>query len=330
MLLLVMMAWLPAFAGSLSTDYPEYQLSFNYLTYLDIINIDEQRMEPGFVLSMYLLKNIGLSFTGFLFILLLFENYFFIKYIESDWFSVLTFSCFILGSLYNQESNVVRQLFSISLLVFSIRYIYCNQLFKYVIIILIASLFHKSAIILLPLFYLHKIPNIEKGLISIWVISFLLRSFGFKLDFSLFFSFLDNTGSVYASYEDYEEAAKSGVFQFFLLNTLQIPVTYILLKGNISLENKVKLILITVATIIDNTTYSIPIMYRLSWYFNIFTISTPSVLAYYFKKNNFVFLYIGILTFFIMLNFNSFRAKSFHSSNIGVGAKILNWSEAFK
>lgn len=70
---------------------------------------------------------------------------------EMPWLSLLLF---VIAGLYMDAMNIVRQSIAISIFIYAYKYIYDKNLKKYIISIIIASLFHESAIILLPIYFM--------------------------------------------------------------------------------------------------------------------------------------------------------------------------------
>ena len=70
--------------------------------------------------------------------------------------------------------NGIRQAIAISIIFLSIKYLIENKISKTIIIILIASLFHYSAIIFLPIYMIGSKIYISKNLLIIFTLIFLL------------------------------------------------------------------------------------------------------------------------------------------------------------
>jgi hypothetical protein len=101
------------------------------------------------------------------------------------------------------DMTIVRQMLSVSVFIYSLKYVLQQQLLKYLICCLIATLFHYSAIIIVPFYWLYKfvwkpsyfIPIVICSLISSLIFStmldFLLQFFitnlnlGFAITFKL-------------------------------------------------------------------------------------------------------------------------------------------------
>lgn len=70
----------------------------------------------------------------------------------------MSFFLYMALGLYFQTYNTVRYYFALGIVFYSIRYVIRNEYVKFIVAILIASLFHKTALIVIPLYILAKIP----------------------------------------------------------------------------------------------------------------------------------------------------------------------------
>lgn len=75
---------------------------------------------------------------------------------------------FMFGAFFNYSLNAMRQCISIVIFLYAIKYIVNRDLFKYIIAIIIAFLFHKTGIFYLPLYWLPLLKIDDKlGLVLI-------------------------------------------------------------------------------------------------------------------------------------------------------------------
>lgn len=98
---------------------------------------------------------------------------------KKPWLSLFLFVSFC---LYFQTFNQIRQMLSISLILFSYKYIASRELIKYVVLILSASVFHKTSLFFLPFYFLSKIKINKKSVtfyalivVAVIALSFILR-----------------------------------------------------------------------------------------------------------------------------------------------------------
>lgn len=122
-----------------------------------------RNIEPGFLLITDLFANLNIHYTfyfGFLAFLQLFFFYFAFK--DEKYLLPLIGVFIIFGGQYHMWVNGTRQSIAACIFVFSIHFIVKRQLFKYILTIFFASLFHQSALILL-LFYFIPLKNYFKN-----------------------------------------------------------------------------------------------------------------------------------------------------------------------
>lgn len=105
---------------------------------------------------------------------------------DVSWIIFISFGTFFLGSL-----NLVSQYVAIAIFAYSINFIKEKKVVFYIIGITIASLFHLSAVVLLPMYFLRLKLKIKHylGLIAIFV--FLLNSIEYLISFTKYAIYLD-------------------------------------------------------------------------------------------------------------------------------------------
>lgn len=134
-------------------DYESYMNSYNDLDTALFKN--NEHFEIGFFMLMYILKLFDLHFS-FLFIVTSLMQIGLIYYFCKDYYQQLKWIIFFyFTTLYLFESlNIVRQAIAFSIILVSIKYIVNKSFVKYFILVLLAAIFHKSALIFLPFFFL--------------------------------------------------------------------------------------------------------------------------------------------------------------------------------
>ncbi len=136
----------------------------DYLKYVEFMHLVYSRA--------YVPTEVGFNFlTYFVYYLCGFENYllvfalfsfatiaFFMKAMcdQSKWFS-LSFILFMLLGLYFQSLSTVRYYLALSIALYSIKYVIQKDWPRFVILVLIGSLFHKSLLVILVLYVLAQL-----------------------------------------------------------------------------------------------------------------------------------------------------------------------------
>jgi hypothetical protein len=119
-------------------------------------------------------------------------------------FKVLIVFVFVfVGIFYFSSFNTVRQSFSVACFLYSIKYLLSKDLLRFSIVILVASLFHKSAIFLWPLYYILRINFGFKGILCLGILYCVVLIVSYELIaktlFSTLYLNLENTSSTPAS-----------------------------------------------------------------------------------------------------------------------------------
>lgn len=142
-----------------------YNVGVDYLTYLEeYLNLQNDRntirdsFEPGFLFITKLFAKLGIHYT-FYFALWGIMQLGFILYAVKNHKYLIPYICLyiMLGPFFLTWMNGIRQTVICCFFVYISKFIYERKLIKYVICILLASLIHKSAMILLPLYLLGRI-----------------------------------------------------------------------------------------------------------------------------------------------------------------------------
>lgn len=166
-------------------DYKSYLSLYDTITYSSSIDFNIEQgdsfIEAGWVLLNFIFKPLGFFVLIFFTSLLYCYSFyvFFKRYVPKEyyWLSILIFIFdpgFILIGL-----SAMRQTIAVIIALFSIKYIYEKKIIPFVILIFLASFFHKSVYFVLPLFLLGfsnwKISNKFSIPITILFILFLVN-----------------------------------------------------------------------------------------------------------------------------------------------------------
>ncbi|WP_180002636.1 MULTISPECIES: EpsG family protein [Acinetobacter] len=135
-------------------DTKNYTLNFNIYSSIDYYNFNDG-IEWGYKLIeyfiLYFTKNYFWLFFTFSCIIVLSYLYVLRKYSLNYSISIFTFICF---GYYTFFFNGLRQGVAMAIASLSLIFLVNKEILKYLILILIASLFHKSALILIPFYFL--------------------------------------------------------------------------------------------------------------------------------------------------------------------------------
>lgn len=250
----------------------------------------------------YIGSNIFLSFitsNRYVFILLYTFIIYFLYYLSLKEYSTNYFFAMMLfmGLMFFFTFTYLRQMVGVGIAWFAIRYIYKKNLYKFIICILIASSFHNSAIVLLPLYFLPIKRFNQKNVLVFMLLCLLLGvSGGPSILFRLYGNVTDTqirTDS-YAEREigfRYEYIIEALVFLYLILKNYSIiPDT----KKNIVLLNTSLVFCAILLLFVQSLNGG-----RLGWYYLIGVISTLSLIANNVKSNNQTRKIIPIICFLL-------------------------------
>lgn len=221
------------------------------------------------------------------------------------------FSLFILISfcLYYQTFNQFRQMFAIALVLYAIKYIKQKRLVPYILCILIATSFHNSAIIMLPVYFITKI-KLEK---KVWIAYAIIAVIAF-FSFDMIKLVLQNTyyGKIYFG-SQYDVGGKlSSVFNLvFRIGLLGGCLAFYPKMIKAEQNNQILYHMAILCTILQLVTIRSYIFGRLTTYFFIFyVLLIPEMIETIFKTKRWViFATIAILCTYHIIYFTSSSAK---------------------
>lgn len=296
----------------IGTDYKLYENMYYEIT--SISNIKEgirsfAYVEPGWVLFNYFVYiffgDVTYIFSLSSFITLLLFYIFIYKNNNSNlWVSVLIYGCIF----YLQSFNLVRQFMAMSICLFCIKYINQKNIFKFIGVILIATLFHFSAIVFIPIYFLIK--NIEKlkvskyflliGIVVIMlfynqILTLIINITGFE-KYSIYYS-----NGINISYSDI-------IFKLVLLIIVSLNLK-VIKKDNVNIYRIINIYYIGI--LLSFLSFFAPFIGRISYYFEMcLVIIIPNILKYYkgytriiFNYSILIILYIYFVYYSIILNY---------------------------
>ncbi|ESU32063.1 hypothetical protein G3A_13080 [Bacillus sp. 17376] len=181
------------------TYFYKHAFEVNDFTWEQVKNQDN----IGFWIFQMLLKNFSddpqiLIFTAAIItnilIILVFSKY-------SRHFELSTF-VYITGGLYLVTMNGIRQSLTAAIIFMATRFLISGNFFAYALIVLFASTFHESALILLPIYFLVRYKAWSRATLMLLVIAVVIV-IGFDQFSSILFSSLEDTQ--YGHYKDFQE-----------------------------------------------------------------------------------------------------------------------------
>ena len=288
-------------------DYKNYETFFNQIP--DLFNIEFDFLffhyEPLYTLANSFVKLFTDNFVVFIVIytflthLLMFQV---IKKYSINFF----YSIFIYFSTYYLWHNftLLRQNVAILIFWFSLEYIREKKFVKYLLLIIIASLFHNSAIVLILFYFIIELMDkfsIKKNVWLFIFLSLLKPASDFLLRYIYKILSYFNIGR--SNLEAYLSSTERGVNEFFILEVLLI-IVFVYLKRNDSLikNNKlfVNLLLLSFVIVVWFSNYEIAV--RFVEYFRIYYFVLIPILIKTIKN-----IYLKYSLFFITIFYFLFR-----------------------
>jgi hypothetical protein len=227
-------------------DWGMYEYLFDDINSLS--DIFDKREEKLYVFFNYLLKQVYNNYSFFIFILFSFSfslKYYIIKLYSPDVF--LSLMIYIFGVFLIYDLNGLRQGMAMAFVLLSIPLIVNNKFFYFLLIVMIGSLFHVSAIIFLPFYFLAKIKISNKKIIFILVCSIILaipiralvaNSSALQLILEL------STFSHYSTYNDEETyRVNTSILSIALLQRIIILVLFLYNYKRIKIKSNIKVLL---------------------------------------------------------------------------------------
>lgn len=144
---------LAAIRYQIGADYTMYEAIYNAIR----ANVSNLRIDISTILLDKLLIFIGLSPQWYFVITAFIGNYIVLKTITSESSKIsLSFFIYICGTLYFSSYNTTRQCLAIVIFYYSLRYIKEQNPKKYIMLNIIGALFHTSAVVFIPFYFIAK------------------------------------------------------------------------------------------------------------------------------------------------------------------------------
>ena len=195
---------------------------------------------------------------------------------------------FIGTTIYYATMNVVRQYIAIAILLYAFDYLKQKKILKYVILNIIASLFHLSSLINLAfviIYLLHKNKKINYVLIAVYLLSIVFVFVDIRSIVNIFSFMIPNKYINYLNSKFFLAKNYSACLKLLLPNLI---VMFMLFNKN-KIKNDDKLGLIycgmTLFTMISNIGYGVNVFIRLGWYFDYFYLLViPMIIEYFYTQ----------------------------------------------
>lgn len=218
--LIIIMSFICGFRENVGTDYLLYDKMYNNIVIFP-------RVELGFKWIINQMNTFGLSSTYFFFltsfVTIILFYYMIKKNASKPADSLFLFVCM---GYFSLQFNIIRQSLAIAISLYSVRYINGRNIIKFSLLILLATLCHTTAIIMIPFYFLNKMEISRKNIFVI-LISMLMFSFLYNPIINTVVKYLP-TYEVYLTINDYTyNPAGLGTYLILLFNLVLLLLVII-------------------------------------------------------------------------------------------------------
>lgn len=263
--------------------------------------------EIGYFFLTKLAAWLTLSETQFLFVISIFTYIpifaFINRYSDNALISIMVYFAF---GYFEYSLGIFRQMIALSIVLFGIKYIQEQKMVRYISIIIIAMLFHTTAIIMLPFYWISRI-KIKNKLKYVFLIEVILGLFARRILLFIVQIFPKYIGFVNSRYD-----IQGGNYtMLLLLNIILIATYWVIVKNRENNDEIIKISLnaIVLAIFLQILGYSMGIFGRIVSYYSIYSILIiPYLINRYFPKNRRIanaIVTVSLLFIFYILTKNS-------------------------
>lgn len=272
----LLMAIVSGFRYKIGSDYLQYELV--HIRILEDAYEAFVLIEPFHVLLTFLadVNGFGFQFVVFLYsILTIYTFYVGFRFYSRDKVVFLLATMLFLGLMYASSLNGIRQYLAAGIFLVSTRYIISRRFMMFVTFIFMAFLVHKSAILLLPTYFLYKRFNTNIVLLSIGIIFtfiFFLDIVNFDIPEAIILA-LNFIGIDYVIYLDYGVfSGAPPVYTFFITLLTIVFMAFISLFDRSRVEINLAYNLCIVLVVVKIIATQMQILGRFDLYFEAFLI----------------------------------------------------------
>lgn len=269
--------------------------------------------DPGFTIFEWIIKTIGLDIRAFFLIIGLIQGltlaYIYRKYSSNYFLSILLF--FLSSDYYSWMQNGIRQFLAVSIIFAATPLILKKQFIPTILIVLLASSFHQSALIMLPVIFIIQGVALNKRML-LFTIGLLLAVIFLSAFTDLLDSFLQNTQyeNVVSDYQVGEFADDNGANPLrVLFYSIPLLLSCIGLKKIRKVNSPILNLSVNMAVLTSGiyllSMFSSGIFIgRIPIYFSLYNyILLPWEIRELFKKNQIVILTVAVIILYFIFGF---------------------------
>lgn len=277
-----------------------YGIGYDYLNIYDkifrmVVTGGSTTWEPGITWLIKIIGHYSHDSFYFFFITALVTSIFTYKGIlknsDKPWFSLLLF---IISGLYMDSMNAVRQYIAIAIFAYSLKFIIEKDFKKYLIWIIIASLFHSSVLIMIPVYFFCQKQLTWKKRIIVFFILIMM----FPFINSLFINIISKTKYSFYLTSVYDSANPT-YSELIISSFLFLISSFLYKKGKNNEKFNIFYNLTFLFLIVGLLSFKVLLAYRIIMYFKISIIfMVPSIIGLINKQKNKIIFYLLFITMF--------------------------------
>lgn len=256
--------------------------------------------EIGYFIFVKLCAFLRMNKTAFLFIIAIIIYVPVFKFIKkkSSMPFLSIFAYFALGT-FSYSLGLFRQMIAISIIISGIKYIEERKLSKYILVVILAMMFHTTAFIMLPFYWIQKI-DFKK--LVVWVVWF--EGVGFLFGKELIYLVI----RIFPKYSNYIDsiygASGGGLFNLMFLNLLMlIGLVYTKYNPQNAHKNRIFVNAVAIAICFQTLGYHLEIFGRIVSYYSIYLIILIPEMTNSLFKGKSRYIGIGSVMLFLCLRF---------------------------
>ncbi len=316
---IIIISFMVGFRYNVGVDWPGYKLYYLIIKNNVSILYDNQQWEFSYFWINKIIALLGLNYTAMFTVVAFISWYFIFKSLDEKFVPLLLFFIFA-DEFFFWSMNGVRQFVSIAIFLYSINFIILKDFKRYILLILLASTFHTSALLLIPIYF---IPYEKIWSPYVWFVLFMCSLFIGNisaLSDSLypFFSNIVETFSMFKGYLSYFERGKFNASEvnLGLGYAFRIIVAFFIFYFSEKIvkeypDSKIYFILFFIGAIAFNLVYNYQLLGRINNYFLIMRPVVLSFIALYaFKNFKFRYFSVGLCCLYFIMFVNSIYKSS--------------------
>ena len=317
---LLLLSFVVGFRYNVGVDWMGYKMTFESLRSFGESFFNRSSMEIGYLTINQWVIDMGWDYTAMFFIVALFSWFFIFISVPTKLLPLTIFFLFT-DEYFFWSMNGVRQFMAIAVFLYAIKFILSKNLLYYISFILFASLFHKTALLLIPLYFLpiNKLYNHKVWMTLFLVSIFLSQTSIVSLIIDSIFSILANystASEVYARYADsrgfLSQELHYGLGYYF--KTITSFFVFLMSKsiGDKYPSTRIYFLLFFIGAIFNNIFIEIPLASRFILYFSFLKPLLLAIIIYYLWNKKTYLVSVSTCVLFVVL----FAVAIYKSSNL--------------